>query len=521
MKYIISLLSLFIPIHCFALFNNYDSAARPAGMAYAFSAIATDLNAIKYNPSGLALLPYPELNFNYSMPYPNLNDGTLFNDQEFIVGYPISLYKEIDSDEAVPKFDFGTIGFVYRNTGVSGRYEEETITFSYARKVINNFFMGINVNQFKNKYSPGIFGVNAVDMQGNITQNPDPLFEKSKSASGTGIDAGVSYHLVIKRSEVVYDRYVFSLVGENIISPDLGLADEKIQPFRKIKLALGYNHTSFKIDLDYVRNKITEGITDNKYALGMERWFSLQDYGKTALRSGLSIGSKSSTLFAFGLSYLFKNYLLDYAYIIPMSGLKDIGNEHKISFTFRFGKVDSDLEPNPILRSRIQERQKLNKTIQQLNQQTAKQKQELRALRNELDSVKSVQYYKEGVKVPQYQELQNSYDSSLVVYKKMIEKSENYQDRRLFLENLIRDYKKTSIDVSLAIKELSIVTKMIEKGENDYKLSWAYYSRLVERGADLRERKRVLIGMKRKYNYLGIDLSTIDKELSRITKEKQ
>lgn len=512
-KALILILTFYITTPCGAYFDKLTPQARPAGMAYAFTALATDLNAVRYNPAGLALLPYAGINFSYSSPFPNLRDGSLFKDTELTAGYPLIFSK---GDKEGHGTNLGTVAISYRSSGVGGRYTEETLTLSFARETFKDLYFGLNLNQFNVKYGPGIYAMDSVDTQGNLTGVSDPLFTGGKSKSGTGIDMGLSYILTIRKSNTVYDRYCFAVSGDNIVSSGLNLGSEETGPPVRTRLALGYNHSAFKIDCEYVRTEVSDSITDSRYSLGAERWFSLKDLGRTAVRSGLSVGSESSSLISMGFSYLFRFYMLDYAYIMPVSGYEDVGGDHQISFSLRFGKVDMDLEPNPILRKKIEERRKLNKALKRLKSDTVRQKKEIKKLKGQLvdarESMPEMWDRRAGIKDTD----RNSYIVSIDLYRKMVSDEAAYSDRRIYLKNLIKDYEDKAIDISQAETEFEKVERVLDNGRKNMKMSWSYYRRLIERGSDKRARRRVLFEMKRKYKYLGFDMSDIDKELKKI-----
>jgi len=523
MKLILCMVCLCIPVLCHALFDRPVPAARPAGMANAFGSIANDLNALRLNPAGLALMYYPQAAFNYSNLYPSMRDGSMLKDNQVSFGLPLTYatHRNDGAERTILEYNLGTVAIGYRQFAVNERYIEETTTLGYAREAVKNLYYGISVNMLSITYSPGMYADNAVANDGSFSGERDTFFDKGRGARGTSVDAGLSYQWEAKRTSKQYDRYLFSLSSENLFATDMSIGDSPSTPPRTIRLSAGYDHPALRMSCDFLRTRVTPGIRDNRYAFGMERWFSLYEYGRVAARSGLAFGSTSNDEFSLGWSYLYKRYLIDYAYVFIFAGLEDAGGEHLLSFAVRFGDVGYDFEPNPILRSSMRERAQLAKEVKRVEAETDRQKQTVQRLQHQLDNTRAVYSDTHGGTTDVRAQYREGYAVAMKVYADMTRKAVPLTDQRVYLKKLTQEYADTQVDVSTAKSELKKVNTAIKKGQKEYIMRWNYYLKLKEKGADTRERKRVLLKMKKQFQYLGIELNDVIEELRLLERKQQ
>ncbi len=71
-------LAFFASKFAYANFEDLGAAARPLGMGNAFTALATDVNAIYYNPAGLAQVSVGEITTSYTRYLIGLSDNSVF-----------------------------------------------------------------------------------------------------------------------------------------------------------------------------------------------------------------------------------------------------------------------------------------------------------------------------------------------------------------------------------------------------------------------------------------------------------
>lgn len=257
--------------------------ARPLGMGEAFCGIADDLNAIHWNPAGLAQIKEREASIMHIV--------WLGEYRQEIVGYAQPSGKlgiigaslvYLHMDDVTSTDEYGNI--IARYTGYNTAYH-----LTYAYKIKKPFLIGITLKSLTQKVG------------------------KTRT-SGYGFDLGAL--LLLTQGSV---GLAIQNCGEDITFKDIG--DPMINNI-KAGVTLNFWQDSLVIAGDV--NRAKGG--DTNYSIGAEYW--VNDY--LALRAGVMINSSTQSSFGAGVRHL--GYQADYAYL-PSD---ELGNKHRLALTIRF-----------------------------------------------------------------------------------------------------------------------------------------------------------------------------------------
>jgi len=306
---------------CFCYGDDY-TGARPLGMGRTFVGIADDINALDWNPAGIAGFQYLTFTAGFNKDYWGI------------------------SGDNIGTGHFGAAS-QYRNLfayGVSWRYlfsdvySEQHFKLALARRFgwKNQGFLGLH---------PLMIGV-AFRMQGlgynsnNFVENPDdpggmtPLEDLEQNLGGTSkwgfsLDAGVLWRMS--------RQITIGFSASDVLQPNMAIDPDDENGKVPMQLRFGASYApnkNFVIGVDGRYYKAGSGILTPH--LGVERWFYRHS---VALRGGYNIDE-----FSAGLGWrLNKEWALqiDYAFVYPISKLAAAGaNSHKFSLMFQM--------PNPI-----------------------------------------------------------------------------------------------------------------------------------------------------------------------------
>lgn len=189
--------------------------ARPAAMGHAFVGVADDINAVNYNPAGLALLTKNELQFNQN----NLFDGVIASNISFILqfsdmqaenikdfgvlggGVTFVDYGRLDGRDALGQ-DTGEFGSMDRLVSVSyGKAFNSVFSFGITGREVRQEIYGIKANGFS--FDGGVMFSHVIDNVniGLAAQNLGEKisFEKEEEALPTNFALGTSLMLVKDR----------------------------------------------------------------------------------------------------------------------------------------------------------------------------------------------------------------------------------------------------------------------------------------------------------------------------------
>lgn len=299
-------ISVCVEVTCWADFEDLGVGARPIGMGNAYTALADDVNAIYYNPAGLAQLDESQFTSGYGKLYWGLDDGS--NLGSGFVGY------------AHPLYHWGTLGVGWLNFGLQGLYRENSFILSYGNTLKKKLLAGLNLKLLSKKYGKTLYTESAIDDFGNTTGERDPVFSKGYSKTGFSTDLGLLYK---------FNReYSIGLSLIDINQPHMDLKDNKSRVPIGIKSGFLYNSDflTFAFDTTFRNGDV------NVYS-GAEKWFSNRTFG---VRAGLGVGSRRFSNLALGASYAKYLFQFDYAFLYPLSGIRDTYGSHRISLTLRF-----------------------------------------------------------------------------------------------------------------------------------------------------------------------------------------
>ncbi|MDO8733976.1 MAG: type IX secretion system membrane protein PorP/SprF, partial [Elusimicrobiota bacterium] len=290
----------FLPLTClFGAFENPSSGARPYGMGNAFTGLADDIQAIFYNPAGLTQVRHKEIITYFGKPFVGLDDKSDISDG--FVGYIHPLRGRESFAVSVSDFRLSSV------------YNENIASLSYAKEFSKRLSVGLNMKVLRLKYGS--------DKYTDI----DPLFKREKS-SRTSFSG--DFGLFVKLSK----KFSTGIAAFNLNEPNIGIGETVRLPIRT-RMGLGWRSkfATFCLDAEHQQDEL-------KYFFGGEKSF-FND--KFYFREGFSYGKKFANV-SLGLSVLPDPFRLDYAFQLPITGVKDIMGTHRLSIVFEFGKEISD-----------------------------------------------------------------------------------------------------------------------------------------------------------------------------------
>jgi hypothetical protein len=270
-----------------ATFLKIGQGARPVAMGGAFSAVADDVNAVWWNPAGLANLSQKEFTATQSQWFADITHQSLGYAQNWgeksALGGSLIYLGTTDRGRSEWGEDLGS-------------FDIKDLAFSllFARKMSERISLGIGL-----KY---------------ISQE---LYEEK--ASGYAFDLGGLYQV----SENLTYGLSLQNIGEEIkfieegdplpLSLKLGAAYKL--PEKDLTLALDLNLPSYE---------------EIRINVGLEYWYKELLALRGGWKSGYDLGEMS-----LGLGFKFRSFLLDYAYV-PYG---DLGDTQRFSLTLRFGSL--------------------------------------------------------------------------------------------------------------------------------------------------------------------------------------
>jgi len=340
--------------------------AKQQGLSNAYTAMSDDVYGIYFNPGGLGFARIPELAGGFEFLMLGLKDSS--NLSKGFIGYIYPL-----------KNNKGNIGFAWNNMSLVGYYSENTIFLSYAKKIFPDLSIGINIKPMYQIYVMDEY------------TNSDPIFEQGRKNSLTvfGIDQGILWN---------FSTNCFAgLSIININQPDIGFSQTEQIPL-VINLGFAYRHNylfnnsfNFTGDMSYYTGII-------KFKFGLEKWNQKHTF---AIRGGFeNIFQKQFSSFSSGIGLYINNVGLDYSFNIPLTNIKDISGNHKISFVYRFLTSRIYTEEQKIIDENIlKEKELLKNKITELETQL-KQSQEKLSIQEQqfkVSSSEDINKYKEEI----------------------------------------------------------------------------------------------------------------------------
>ncbi len=174
-----------------ASFVDIGFGARPAALGGAFAAVSNDVNALMWNPAGLAVIDHNQATFAYT------NQLGLVPYQYVGLAHPL---------EANTR----SVGLAVVSSGDKA-LRELTVQATYAQSITADLKAGVSV-----KYRHASFGGNTLDGGDYFVFDPEEVSEGMAnqvqgSANGFGLDVGVTYALT--------HTVTFGVVLKDIVAP--------------------------------------------------------------------------------------------------------------------------------------------------------------------------------------------------------------------------------------------------------------------------------------------------------------
>ncbi len=183
--YVLILILLFAqPV--FSAFNDIGMGARPLGLGGAFVALADDSNASNYNAGGLAYLKNIHLGATYAQRF-----NGLVNHAIIASVIPIGRLGTIGAD----------VGSLSENSDI---YNEQTFRFSYAKTIIKQIGIGVNLKYFSTSYD-----------EANESVKENPYFDQM-SNSTFSFDIGLMAKPI--------DNLHIGISAENLVPADMSIS---------------------------------------------------------------------------------------------------------------------------------------------------------------------------------------------------------------------------------------------------------------------------------------------------------
>jgi len=267
-----------------ASFLNKFPGTRPSGMGGAFTAVADDINAVKWNPAGLG----GQGGFNFTSFYEKL-----YNIDDLTYQYLAASY-------SLKKF--GTWGFGYTRFGNS-IYRENELNLSAGKEIIRDVYLGASFNYLM----LGIDEETRLVLDGRTAT-------LGGSVSAIGLDAGILVNLS--------EKFACGVYLKNVNQPLIGLQREALPVF----VAVGAAYKPYKellVSLD-LKKAVKD---DANFKSGVEYRFSKY----LACRMGVET---RPARFSAGASARFRFIGIDYAFITH----PELASSHHIAFNLFFGK---------------------------------------------------------------------------------------------------------------------------------------------------------------------------------------
>ncbi len=272
-----------------ALFLRSGLSTRVAGMGEAFTAISDDENALFYNPAGLANIKKGALALNHTQWFEDIKmDNVVFGynfDRKFGIAVSVS---HLWMPSLMGKDAYG-------NATEAFNVSSSIIQLGLGYRIHPSLFLGVGIKYFQD---------NLADV----------------TASGIGIDAGLYMYTFIPGLTLGLAVQNFG----NDVQYDEQL--EKLPLQFRVGLAYKIRGIPWRIAVDAYKSIDT----DISFNAGMEYTF-LRTF---SLRVGNQFKNNQAFQPGYGAGFNISNrYLVDYTYY----NLSDLGNTHRVGFTFRFG----------------------------------------------------------------------------------------------------------------------------------------------------------------------------------------
>lgn len=307
-----------------AAFEDLGAGARGPGMGNAMAAVADDVYAAHYNPAGLGTLTSPQFTASYTQHFAGLSDGSNLGTSFLGYAQPLNDGKR------------GALAGAFNSfTLDGGLYRENTLYLSYGRLAYtgpggSKLHLGGTLKYLYSSFGNFAESANATD--GIIsTGQSDPLLGGAGSHKAIDTDLGLLYSFM--------NHYQAGLQLTHLNRPDMafGSGDSDRLPMG-IKLGVNYKSLISNLVAQAETKKAPDGSADNRLTIAAERWFPKSFIGDFGVRGAIGIGSRDYKHASLGLSYRSRRMQLDYGYSMPLGTISSISGNHRMAFSFRFGK---------------------------------------------------------------------------------------------------------------------------------------------------------------------------------------
>lgn len=420
-------------------YEDSGFSARAVSMGGAFTAVTDDIASLAYNPAATGQLRHVNVQTNYLRQFHTPAGET---DQDFMSlagGFPVQ--QEILR---------GTVGLGYLYNHTLGRGIERAMLFNFGTRGFEEFEHG------------------GLELGGTVKV----LSDGPRGA----LDIGLLYRF--------WEKYALGFSLLNFNGPGYTRDGIRDRAPATVKLGVAESVRGFTLALDLTKREPSGGHrTSNNLGAGLERWWATARQGSFAVRTGLLLGDPVKT-WNWGFGWRILGGQIDYAMTVPMSGSTRLG--HGVSLLFRFGQSNPEGEYERILSDEIRSRRDLTGALEAGEAKQWKLAEELRRLREEIDTLRS----------------------------QLIDKTASDSDSKARLKILQERHQKaleTFQKLSTEQKNLSERTK-----ETLFKEDWSSYVKLKLGGAPdavLSENVKRLL---REYKDSGVDLSEANQELLRL-----
>ncbi len=266
-----------------------DEGARPTAMGGAYTALATDANALYYNPAGLGRIAQHEATFMHNQYFGGVNHEYvgLATRQGFGTNLNYVGYGQIDRTTiSSPNGTLGTFGA-----------NDLAVGLGYGHNFYDTLSLGVGA-----KY---------------ISENIDKV-----AADGYAFDAGLLYPIA------VIPRLTLGIVGQNL-GPSVRFSQNQERMPTNVRAGLAYGMTIGDTENTISADIMKERSQGYLFAVGAETI-----YNKTiALRAGFNLRNTAGLGITAGLGWNVGAFSIDYA-IVPYG---DLGLTNSISATVRWG----------------------------------------------------------------------------------------------------------------------------------------------------------------------------------------
>lgn len=267
---------------------NVYSSARIVGMGGAYAGLSDDLNAITYNPAGLANIYGTQIQFSRLVYFLDTNMNSIVLGQSLGnigLGLKIKIFSAEDKYRDVIGFNPKTFKITYSQ-----------YTFGLGIPIYNSYTLGASMNIVSE-----IFDLSSI-----------PQIKKEMKGSVTGFDIGILY----KAKKGASYGVVLRNIGSDIKIDRRGDA-------LPLNLVFGGGHKMGRFILTW--EMLTGRQKSFVWKSGIE--VDLKDF---KLRGGFNYVSKPDLTVGFGVPY--RNFSFDYAFIPH----QDLGIAHRLTLGVNF-----------------------------------------------------------------------------------------------------------------------------------------------------------------------------------------